>query len=66
MVCWFLPDKDMSDRNVYCDPFTSEVLPLDGDFEGNEVSEIFLCCFIRIELEQMGNSRFDSNFSLLC
>mmetsp|Transcript_36699 Transcript_36699/g.63335 ORF Transcript_36699/g.63335 Transcript_36699/m.63335 type:complete len:397 (-) Transcript_36699:5-1195(-) len=30
-------DKDMSGRNVYCDPFTNEVLPLDGDFEGNEV-----------------------------
>lgn len=29
-------DRDMSDKNVYCDPYTEHVLPLDGDFEGHE------------------------------
>jgi hypothetical protein len=28
-------DKDLSDRNVYCDPYTAELMPLDGDFEGD-------------------------------
>ena len=37
-------DKDLSDRNVYCDPYTAELLPLDGDFEGGEVRyESVLC-----------------------
>jgi hypothetical protein len=27
----------MSERNVYCDPFTSQALPLDGDYDGTEV-----------------------------
>mmetsp|Transcript_106948 Transcript_106948/g.209641 ORF Transcript_106948/g.209641 Transcript_106948/m.209641 type:complete len:407 (+) Transcript_106948:52-1272(+) len=29
-------DKDMSERNVYCDPYTAEALPLDGDYDGAE------------------------------
>lgn len=33
-------DRDMSDRNVYCDPYTSELLPLDGDYDGTEVREL--------------------------
>lgn len=37
-------DRDMSERNVYCDPFTADLLPLDGDFEGAEVS-----CLLCIE-----------------
>ena len=31
-------DKDMSERNVYCDPYTAEALPLDGDYDGAEVN----------------------------
>lgn len=33
-------DRDMSDKNVYCDPYNDHVLPLDGDFEGQESSGI--------------------------
>lgn len=29
-------DKEMSDRNVYLDPFTADSIPLDGGFEGTE------------------------------
>lgn len=29
-------DREMSDRNVYIDPFNAETLPLDGDFEGSD------------------------------
>jgi hypothetical protein len=29
-------DKDLSERNLYCTPFTAEALPLDGDFDGEQ------------------------------
>eukprot|EP01034_Spumella_vulgaris_P024841 gene24841-31229_t len=31
-------DRDLSDKNVYCDVFNSHLLPLDGDFEGTSSS----------------------------
>ena len=37
-LCFTTADRDMSDKNVYCDPYTAELLPLDGDYEGAEVS----------------------------
>jgi hypothetical protein len=37
-------DRDMSERNVYCDPYTAELLPLDGDYEGAEVGPIAAFC----------------------
>lgn len=36
----YTTDKDLSEKNKYCDPFTAEVLPLDGDFEGTEVQTV--------------------------
>jgi hypothetical protein len=29
---------------VYCDPYTAELLPLDGDYEGAEVGPIAAFC----------------------
>ena len=48
---------------MYCDPFTSEELPLDGDFEGNEVIKFSFIVLFGLSSNKWG---FDSNFSLLC